>query len=603
MPVTDGGVYRLVCASNPSGAVSYYDPYVGSTMLSWDYTNSSTQIWVVTKRDGGWVLWSAPLVGICYRVDSGRMTDGTPIVLDEYGGADYASARWDITDDGGTVTINGSTYPTCTIKSQNGASYMTAGGAGTQGHIMSAQMDAESGKQVAAQRFALVPAVRVAMSGLTTPSGISTTAGDYVGISTGTITPSFAALPGEWHVQCRYRIRQRMATDHAGVMGTWGEWHELATGSTACHGWGDTPGAETVTCTNDGGRHVLSKGIAIDNGSTYDRTDVQIEVRQWVARWDAGKPYVSSAGTATIVTARPLVMDKVTIVRTPTGVRYSGVIAGWSGLGTARVTSSAIMPQDVECTDGRWTAVVPMEMHLAPPESARYVRVTATDGDGITLDTTSPVGISSDSESGASISLSSAWDGTIATVKATTSVNGATHAWIVLDEGHGTSYVDLGDGPTWRLAPPIGREWRVMASVDAGARWAVKTYTMAAVYEAIAAYHITSQDLAHDVAIAYAIKERPKYTSSFARQHQTVDAGGRIRPASGYSQETKLDVSLSGSCEWDDRDDIDWLAHASHVILRDPHGGWWQCGVESVSIDGTHAGWLTYDVKLCGEVW
>ena len=585
MALTDGGVYRIVCAANPAGAVSVTDRWIGCRPVSWDMTEDPLQRWVAVAANGNFALYPAP-TPYCMRIANGSAYDGAPLVLDAYYGAKYGSERWEAATDGGTLTINGTSYPTYTLESEQSAGYYaTMGPHGTHGVVRKKIADGDG--FATSQRFAFVPDVRCDPA-LTAPPSVSSTLGNPASIGSGNVTPTFKASGGSWAVQCRYRTAQRKAGSNS--MGAWSEWKSLYDGSTASYGWGANPQSTGIGLSVKNGTATLSKSVAVDNSADCDRTDVQFSMRQFASSWgENGKPFAGGASVVTVHTARPFAIDSITATRTPDGVIYGWSAPNAKGACSVRVSSNELGFVDVTGS-GTGETEVPLESHAKAPSGTTKVTVRIKDADGIVAMKTQDVAVSYEASSGMTISATANVSGAKAVISTAATTQSTAQkqwkAWLVIERGHGTRYIKLAG---WTCYPPLGVPYDVVIACTAGSAYAVKKFTFAAIIEKPPAYHVTSRDGSHDLAIACNVGAAPTFQPSYSRSRTQTAVSGRERKLNVYDVGTDASWTLEGALVGDsmaeDAEKVDWFAHADHVLFRNPSGFWAQAGVDKVSID------------------
>ncbi len=104
--------------------------------------------------------------------------------------------------------------------------------------------------------------------------------------------------------QLRYRTRTRAPGMGASNRSAWSPWRSIRDGSAANDGWG---GAWRADCafTSDGSRRTASRGITCDL-ATYDRVDVEFEVRAFDPAWGpTSTPAHGASASGTFCVCRP----------------------------------------------------------------------------------------------------------------------------------------------------------------------------------------------------------------------------------------------------------------------------------------------------------
>ena len=462
------------------------------------------------------------------------------------------------------------------------------------------------------QTFALVPTEWNAIGGtgndqavLPTPTGgtCGTTAGTALpkvcGVDSGTVYPAWKCPEAKYQV--RYRTRTRTAS--TGALAAWTNWKSISNSATTFNGWG-TVGAANCTPTAVGGLMWSPNGVAVDNSSTYDRTDIEFDARAWRSDWGVGSTASAHGGDAswTVSTVRAAAISSVTVLLAP-----DGLTVGWETTGTAQnaitIESPAWGTRTLTGGASGSTGIPHQELNYLPSYGdTETVTMTMQTADGLVVTKTVSATVGYDGSHGTSISLTSSVNGTIATL---TCNKAAAKAWMVVNEGHIVRYVPLTGATPWTCAPPIGVPWSVLATVENASGWASKLFTFAAVDDA--GIHVTSQDLSRDLAIYGNVKVSPSATPNYSRNTDAVDVSGRDRPVYAVHRPVEQTFTVTGAIYGENvseaRRSVDWAQHAEHVILRTPDGTWAQACVTGGGIVRVSDDAYTVSLSLKGESW
>lgn len=362
------------------------------------------------------------------------------------------------------------------------------------------------------------------------------------------------------------------------------------------------PGASNCTPTTSGGRKWSTNGVAVDNRTTYDRTDVQFAARSWSASWGAGGAAHGSTYSWTVTTTRPVAISDASVLLTP-----DGVTAAWAST-ASRGGNTVTLESDVwgsYTTTGAATgsATVPQYAMRRTPDEGEVVavKVTLRTADGVTVSRTVSTVASYEGSHGTSLTLRADVVGTLATVAAS---DADAQAWLVVPEGHGTRYVPLAGSSPWTVPAPLGVEWSVLASVVDGTSWASVQQRFAPIYDT--GWHVTSQDMTKDLAVYVGSGAAPVVDVTYSRAVDSVDVMGRERPVYLVGDSTEASWSLDGVTYGDyaagDAALTDWAIHAGHVYFRSPDGFWAQACVTGGKV-GSGAHVREISVSMQGEVW
>ena len=418
-----------------------------------------------------------------------------------------------------------------------------------------------------------------------TSSGSAST---LVQASSGSLFPSVANPVTEASYQCRYRKRTRGVNADQAEFSSWSDWMSYDNDSTANLGWGDSASTSAnVTTAVVGKRHVASSGLAMQAlGTDYDRVDYEFQFRRFEPNY-SNEPRHGGMLDFVVSQVAPLTIDQLSATWSPDGLILSWQTNWTRGGGTMVLTSG----------DGLFSKAVGApslgsdDVQIANAKLSRRVQVgdsvivsaTYTTPDGATASTTQALTVAYGGTIGTSLALTATVSGTIATV--TSSVASA-KAWLLVPRGHGDRLVPLSGSSPWQVPAPLGVPWQVYATANVGGIWNATLQTFPAITEYPPTYHVTSQDLMTDLAIAVGEGEAPAFEASYSRDVASAKAAGRERPVNLFGETTEATFRLSGvMLEGASLDDFDAISHESHVYVRSPLGVWLQCGVTGSSVD------------------
>lgn len=575
-----------------------------ATVFLWSRDGSNAEKWTLANQGSYYTIRDAE-TGKSLDVSGGKAKKGARCIMYTYGGR--ANQHWKVTEVG-TQAINGTDYPVVTIGAFAGSTYMVdcTGGKSTLRTII--EIWTANGQ--ANQQFVLVPteweataSAKTSYAALPTPSrgtsgaAIGTALPSSAGLANGTLHPAWACA------QDKYQVRYRMRTRTAGTdgMGAWSNWMSIADGSTAWDGWG-TPGASNCTPTDAGGRKWSTDGVAVDNRTTYDRTDVEFAVRSWTASWGAGGAAHGAAYAWTVTTTRPVTITDASVLLTPDGVTVVWASSASRGDNTITLESDV---WGTYTTTGAGTGSTPIPqyaMRRTPDDGETVgVKVTLRTADGVTVSRTVSATATYEGTHGTTLELHADVDRTLATITAS---DANARAWLVVPEGHGTRYVPLAGSSPWTVPAPLGVAWQVLASVVNGANWASVLQRFPAIYDT--GWHVTSQDLTKDLAVYVGSGASPVVDVTYSRSMDSVDVMGRERPVYLPGDSTEASWTLEGVTYGDyaavDAALADWAIHAGHVYFRSPDGFWAQACVTGGKV-GSGAHVREISVSMQGEVW
>lgn len=576
-----------------------------ATVFLWSRDGSNAEKWTLANQGSYYTIRDAE-TGKSLDVSGGTAKKGARCIMWTFSG--NANQRWKLTEVG-TQAINGTAYPVVTIGAFAGTAY-NVDCTGNKSALRTI-IEIWTASGAANQQFVLVPTEWEATASANTGyAALPTPSRGTAGSAVGTALPSSTALtngtlyPAWTCAQDKYQVRYRTRTRAAGTdgMGAWSNWKSIADGSTAWDGWG-TPGASNCTPTDAGGRKWSTYGVAVDNRTTYDRTDVQFAVRPWSASWGAGGAAHGSTYSWTVTTTRPVTITDASVLLSP-----DGVTVAWAST-ASRGDNTITLESDVWGTytatgAATGSATVPQYAMRRTPDEGEVVavKVTLRTADGLSVSRTVEAVATYEGSHGTSLTLRADVRGTLATVTAS---NANAQAWLVVPEGHGTRYVPLQGGSPWTVPAPLGVEWSVLASVVDGTSWASTVQRFAPIYDT--GWHVTSQDMTKDLAVYVGSGAAPTANPSYSRSVESFEVLGRERPVYLPTATTEASWTLDGVTfgDWAGEDAAlaDWAIHAGHVYFRSPSGFWAQACVTGGTVGQAGANVRTISISMQGEVW
>ena len=432
------------------------------------------------------------------------------------------------------------------------------------------------------------------------------TAATVLQASSGSRYPSVKNPVTEFRYQCRYRTRTRGVSDAVDEFSDWSDWKSYADDSTDNLGWGTSAStAANITTISIGQRHVAATALTMETlGATYDRCDYEFQWRRFEPNFK-NEPRHGGTLDFVVTQVEPVTISTVSATWSP-----DGLIMGWV-TDSQRGGATCV----VESLDGlhrKWTvtpsygsddALIPnkdLSRRVKVGDSIR-VKVTFTTADGASVTSSQTVTVTYGGTVGTSLTLTATTSGTLATITASIA---SAKAWLVIPRGNGDRFIPLAGSSPWTIAPPLGVPWKVYATGNQSSVWNATLETFTAITEYPPAYHITSQDLAHDMAIALGGNKPPSHSQAYSRDVDTQTVEGRERPVNAYGMTTEGSLPLSGVLlAGDQQAEFEYFAHASHVYLRTPKGGWHQVGVKSASLDKSSSRLQAVSFDFVEESW
>ena len=436
-------------------------------------------------------------------------------------------------------------------------------------------------------------------------SQVGSTAYNVLQANTGSLWPSFKC-GNDTNYQCRYRVRKREDTAAQDEFGDWTDWKSYANDSTDNLGWGDS--ASTVanmTTTKDGARQLATSALTMETlGSGYDRADYEIQVRRFEPNYN-NEPRHGGTLDFTVSQVSPVAVNSITATWSPDGL-IVGYDTTWTRGGSACVLESEdglFTKTTVTPSLGIDDALIPNSRLLRRVTVGDTVKlkVTFTTADGASVTSSQSVTVTYGGTVGTSLTLTASVSGTLATITASIA---SAKAWLVIPRGNGDRFIPLAGSSPWTIAPPLGVPWKVYATGNQSSVWNATLETFNAITEYPPAYHVTSQDLARDMAIALGGNEPPAHSQAYSRDVDTQTVEGRDRPVNAYGMTTEGSLPLSGVLlAGDQQAEFEYFAHASHVYLRTPNGGWHQVGVKSARLDKSSSRLQAVSFDFVEESW
>ena len=606
MAIADG-TYEMLPMLDVTMAVDVQGNSVANsaTVFLWSRNGGNSQKWTF-RNEGSYYTIKDAETGKALDVYGGKQQRGQRCIMYTYGGR--ANQHWKVTEVG-TQAVNGTEYPVVTIGAFAGTTYLMDCTGNKS--AMRTILEIWTASGAANQQFVLVPteweataSANTSYAALPTPSrgtsgaAVGTALPSSAGLANGTLHPAWACS------QERYQVRYRTRTRAAGTdgMGAWSNWKSIADGSTAWDGWG-APGASNCTPTVAGGLRWSTDGVAVDNRTTYDRTDVQFSARAWSASWGAGGAAHGAAYAWDVTTTRPVTISDASVLLSPDGVTVAWASTA-TGSGNAVTLESDVWGTYTTTGAGTGSATVPQyAMRRTPDEGETVsVRVTLRTADGVTVSRAVSATATYEGQHGTTLELHADVDGTLATITASSA---DARAWLVVPEGHGTRYVPLAGSSPWVVPAPLGVAWQVLASVVDGTSWASVLQRFPAIYDT--GWHVTSQDMTKDLAVYVNAGSAPKADVSYSRSVESVDVIGRERPVYLVGDATEASWTLDGMTYGDymaeDAALADWAVHAGHVYFRGPNGFWAQACVTGGKVEQSTANAREISISMSGEVW
>lgn len=528
-----------------------------------------------------------------------------------------AYGKW-YAEEVGTLTVNGSSYPTYYIRALGSATgrVLTRSKGGT-GNIKIRPVGRPDGASAAAvttpsarQLWCFIPARlvdsaaptpstgRIASARNSTPVSVLAQNSGNVYLAWKGSQPKDASTNAT--LQGRYRFCSRSVDDGNWELGDWSTWRNFETNSSYNLGWGSPVSKTSIQGSKVGDFFVSTQPMTLQAlSASIDRYDYQIQIRENTSK-GAGAVYTYSARQVP-----PVTLDSLSI-----SWRMDGLLVNyetsWDRSGnTVTVSASGLFASHVFTNSyGSGSLFIPTK------DLWRAVNVGDSAELQFTFKTTDGASffgriyvrtVQAESTVGDNINLTAAVDGSLATI--TADAAGAS-AWLIIPRGHGERFIPLAGSSPWVIAPPLGVPWEVYATATVEGVYNAKRQTFPAIVEYPPAYHVTSQDLATDFAVALGEGDAPDFSVSHSRDMDSKAVSGRERKVNAYGDTTDASIRFGGVLvAREGIDAYDTIAHDSHVYVRTPLGDWYQAGVNSASIDGSRSRLQTFNMTFEEEEW
>ena len=606
--ITDGKVrYIIVNALSPEGLVldiSGASKANKANAMVYKPNGGNNQLFRVQPYNGTLSMVRSCNSGKAVEVWGAKDYNGANV--SQYDWNKTPAQRWYLIADGKSVTVNGHSYPTYLLvalgKTNGRVMHAASAAKSTGSHNVEIQPRTGSSNQ----RWAFVPSSQYVSSYAVPANGKAATS--QTGSASNKIVSANANVYPSWTLdtntaQVRYRTRTRSESATSSAMGGWTRWRSLVGASDACWGWGAACNTY-LTATLSGGRRCAPNYVTCNLGSTLDRTDVQFEVRRYVNAYGGDSvPAHGGSYTFDVSVVRPVTIDTLTMDYSLAGVKVNWTASHLRQGYTVKIECPSLFPTVTLSSPSSSSYTVPQSRLVHIPEDGETVKVklTVTSRDGVSASRTASVTVDYEADHGSGVALTQTVSGDLATVAGP---SGST-AWLVVPRGHGNRYVPLEGSSPWTFPPPLGVPYKVYATQESASSWNTGVTEFPAIAETPPTYHVTSQDLEHDLAISYRVENPgPEFAPTYTRSRTSVETFGRERPVYGFGAATAAEWTLTGDLVGDDQlGEVDWFAHDSHVYFRGPRGFWAQCAVESLSVDLANPQSHEVSIALSEEVW
>ena len=609
--VDAGGVFENMTAFTLNGGTTANYTRV----VSLGTYGGNSQIFAVTVISGNVIRLGTSWGGKMLSSWTSNAADGEDVCV--WTTDNNAYGKW-YAEEVGTLTVNGSSYPTYYIRALGSATgrVLTRSKGGT-GNIKIRPVGRPDGASAAAvttpsarQLWCFIPARlvdsaaptpstgRIASARNSTPVSVLAQNSGNVYLAWKGSQPKDASTNAT--LQGRYRFCSRAVDDGNWELGSWSTWRNFETNSSYNLGWGSPVSKTSVQGSKVGDFFLSTQPMALQAlSATIDRYDYQIQIRENTSK---------GAGAVSTHLARqvpPVTLDSLSI-----SWRMDGLLieyeTSWDRSGnTVTVSASGLFANHVFTNAyGSGSLFIPTK------DLWRAVNVGDSAELQFTFKTTDGASffgriyvrtVQAESTVGDNINLTAAVDGSLATI--TADAAGAS-AWLVIPRGHGERFIPLAGSSPWQIAPPLGVPWEVYATATVEGAYNAKRQTFPAIVEYPPAYHVTSQDLATDFAVALGEGDAPDFSVSHSRDMDSKAVSGRERKVNAYGDTTDASIRFGGVLvAREGIDAYDTIAHDSHVYVRTPLGDWYQAGVNSASIDGSRSRLQTFNMTFEEEEW
>lgn len=585
------------------------------------FADSLAQTWRAQAATGGTNTLIRSMLALasskCAQPQLAAATDNGRVLM--YSPNGTTQQQWYLEPVGSGISVNGTTYQTYYLRAfgdQSGHVLTSYEGASTVCINPVGFPNGSAGDEltppIEQQLWVAIP-TSCYRANLTVPSSAGASLGSggtpalVLQAASGSMYPSWLGRFAT--VQARVRTRTRAVSAGIDEFGAWSDWESLADGSTANLGWGADATLPNVTATKLANGRYQAPAVTLDAlGSSYDRIDYEIQAREFSTGYvyqGVALPAHGAAADFVISQVKPLTFNGIEAVWSPSGLAINWDTSWTRGDATVTVTSgdglfSKQSAAYAEGVDGILVPTAKLSRSVSVGDTVKLT-VTLTTPDGATVSMTSSEVVTYTGSIGSALTLTASVSGTLATVAASIA---SADAWLVAERGHGDRFVKLEGSSPWTIAPPLGVPWKVYATGESGSTVNVVEQTFPAITEYPPAYHVTSQDLLTDLAIALNAGDAPAFSASYKRSYESAHVAGREREVNMYDDSTSSEFSLSGVLlGFDGADEFDAVAHDSHVYVRSPVGTWLQCGVTSASIDMSKSRMQEVSVSFVEEVW
>lgn len=570
---------------------------IGAHVMMYGENGGNNQIWYVHEYDASGrakitATHSMMLMEI-YATNAASSSDQVCQCTD-YGGTDQ---MWVIAPNGNT-TLNGLTVPCYEVHNfaaQGDTLCLDATGAQTTpGNLV--QIYTKNNTD--AQRWVFDPAEMLA-GGLPVPAAIR--ASSASGFSGGTVVAAngVSAIYPSWvcdgtNFQCRYRYRSRKLNR---ALGSWGAWHSIADGSAANNGWG-TIGRPNITVADKSRKYATVAAIVPTVDCVeYDYSEVQFEVRRFEADYqeDVGLNAHGNSATQTIMMVWVPTLTVSAFGWSPEGLTIN-YASDYARGGNTIIINSVTAGGRTLCGGYSFdnqpavgAVSIPFGQLAFVPDDGSTIIISMTIRTDMTTATDSITGtLAYDTNHGISIVPDYALENYM--LYATIDAHEYDACYLQVTTPNGMQFVkcdvtaDSGSALTYRISPPLNREYTLCFVSRSGSAWATNVDIMAPISSR---WFVWTWD--DECAILAVNKDdAPSRTDDQQAESTKLVTTGREYPVFRFGESTERDLSISGvyipHLDADgNADDLDRLARAHHAIYRTPDGDWYRVAVTGVS--------------------
>lgn len=616
------GIYCVVSAISPDSPFCL-DVTNGSTsdganvqLCAWNDTNAQ-KVKVTTNKDG---TRSLAFVKSSKRmdVDGGVAVDGRNV--QQWVSNSSRAQSWTISQvsESDVMAFGGANVPLFRVQSGVSTSLVLDVTGAQASYGTNIQIYSDNSTE--AQRFAFVPTS--AQGELAVPSWVrgSTTAGGNTSNcimldgGTGSIHPAWHCSGSSF--QARYRIRYRLAGSQ--LWSGWGAWRGITSASTSTLGW-ETLASTSVTSSGDS--HWLASGISISLTQVkgqYDKAEIEFDVRAFEASgsstWgDVHGPDVSGVMSCCY---KPVITFTSGLAFSPDGMMAawkSSFLRGGVRLSIHSISvAGAILCSNVTMSSDGYadTITIPISsLAFVPADGATatidwsYYTV-----DGVTYGTSSAT-VAYAASSGLTV-IPTITYGEGAHVYAKITRHSTDECYLLVSHGHGDSFeaCDVASSDTstvsFRIIPPIGVPYRIFVVSRSSTAWGTYSKVMPAVVTRPRC-HLFDWGDGEWAAIALSTDEgMPKQETTYKPDYSQLVTNGREHPITAFGRDMGIGDVASGvlvplaQMGHSDKDHIDALAYAKHVVHRSPYGGWDRCAVTGATVEETTGDYSPVSVTM-----